>query len=508
MKRFFSLLLSLLSVLLLLPACNMSDPLENETDYMDTELIEEEQETVISSFSLPVYRGATLDPILCSDGVQLTLSRLLYEGLFTLSPTYEVENRLCREYSYSKEQYCYTYTLRDDVCFGDGSELTAKDVVASLRRAEVSERYKARFRNVKSFFAKGTDTVVVYLNCDNAAFNALMDIPIVKSGTETQTVPLGTGPYLYITEGEEEYLLANESWWGGECSIDKIFLVQVKDENAANYRFYGGDVQLLATELTKKNPVSTAGQVSITDAPGTTLQYFGFRESGLFGNSKLRQAVSLGLRRSEMTAGYLSGHAMAAVFPLSPASVLYPDELASEFLSGSFASAMEALGYSVTSEIQHTVRLIVPEDNEYKVNIANMLAALLQPYGIQVNTEALPWDSYLQALQNGNYDIYYATARLTADWNLQPLIGSFGSLNYGYYSSAEMDALLSAYLASPSASSMKALCRLFAEEMPIVPLFFQSVSVLTQEQVVLSSITPSASDPFYGMNAWELHLSE
>lgn len=483
----------------------MSDPIEDEPEYFDGETEETPDKLTISDFSLPVFSGATLDPILCSDGVQQTLSALLYEGLFGLSPSFEAEPRLCESYRYDAERFTYTFTLRGDACFADGSPLTAKDVVAGLHRAAQSERYQARFRTVTDCHAQGTDTVVLSLNCDNAAFPALLDIPIVKSGTEQQTVPLGTGPYLYIAESEGDYLLANEHWWGGTRSPEKIPLVPVKNEDAASYRFSGSDIQLLATELTGNSPVSTAGQVCITDAPGATMQYLGFRDGTLFGSAALRRALGLGIRREDLTDGYLSGHALAAEFPVSPASPLYPAALTAGHNAGAFDTAMHELGYGNAEKAARTARLIVPEENEYKVSIAKYIAALLAPYGIEITVQPLPWADYLDALQNGRYDIYYATVRLTADWDLRPLVGSFGSLNYGAYSSAETDALLAEYLADPDAASMQRLCRKLQEDAPIIPLFFQSVSVLTQEQV-LSFLTPAGSDPFYGMERWELHL--
>ena len=46
---------------------------------------------------------------------------------------------------------------------------------------------------------------------------------MVKSGTEEEMVPVGTGPYLYITDGSTAYLAANGSWWRGNGQpVDRI----------------------------------------------------------------------------------------------------------------------------------------------------------------------------------------------------------------------------------------------------------------------------------------------
>lgn len=504
-KRLFSLLLALL---LLLPSCTAADPLlEEEVDYFaETPVEKEEQPTLsVSAFSLPVCEGATLDPLLCSDGVQQDLTALLYEGLFALSPDFRVENRLCSSYTYDAETHTYLFTLRKGVLFGDGSVLTARDVVDSFRRAAASARYKSRFRYVSAYRAVGTDTVRLTLNLNNAAFPALLDIPIVKSGTEKQDVPLGTGRYLYITEEDGDHLLANANYWGGTVSPQEIPLVTVKDGDVAAYRFSGAEVQLLTAELAGASPVSTAGSVQITDAPTPTLHYLGFRMGGLFGDLALRQALQLGIDRGSLVASYLSGHAIPAFSTVSPISAYAVASTESEYDSDAFNAAMSRAGYPRGGEASATVRLLVPEENDSKVMLAHFFAELLRPYGITVQIRKLPREKYLEALRNGQFDLYYASVRMTADFDPRPLLASGASLNYGGYANAELDALMLDYLAAPEKNAA-AFCEKFAEEIPILPLFFSSRSVLTQKQV-LQTLTPTATDPFYGMENWHIQLA-
>lgn len=43
-----------------------------------------------------------------------------------------------------------------------------------------------------------------------------------------------------------------------------------------------------------------------------------------------------------------------------------------------------------------------------------------------------------------HFDLYYGEVRLTADWNLAPLLATGGRLNYGGWSDARCDQLLEA----------------------------------------------------------------
>ena len=53
---------------------------------------------------------------------------------------------------------------------------------------------------------------------------------------------------------------------------------------------------------------------------------------------------------------------------------------------------------------------------------------------------------------------------------------------------------------------MNALCRRLQEQAPILPVCFRSTSVLTQADVV-EGLSPTAANPFYGIESWTLHLA-
>lgn len=146
--------------------------------------------------------------------MQQTISSLLYEGMFRLNPQLEPEACLCESYTTDATGAVYTFTLRAGVTFSDGSALTAADVKATLDRARTSERYRQRLSGISSISASG-NTVTITLHSPNTGLPALLDIPIVKSGTHQNTAPIGTGPYLFSEADGAAYLVANQSWWRG-----------------------------------------------------------------------------------------------------------------------------------------------------------------------------------------------------------------------------------------------------------------------------------------------------
>ena len=323
-------LLTLLLPALLRSGCAEEAPEEGITGGIASSQEEAHPDTALpAAFSLPYDPDAALDPVTCPDGIQQTIGALLYEGLFELDEALEPQNRLCTAAEYDAGTMVWTFQLRTDAVFSDGTALTAKDAADTLRRAMDSDRYRARLSCVQSVSAEGS-TLRGALNRPNAALPALLDIPIAKSGTERQAVPVGTGPYFLLQDESGRCLIASEGWLGGSQPIRRIELVDCASSDAARYQFTSHAVQLITADLTGTAPLSATGRFTVQDADTTVLQYVGINfQNALLARPEARRALSLGIDREAVTGAYLSGHALPAQFPLSPVSALYPSELES-----------------------------------------------------------------------------------------------------------------------------------------------------------------------------------
>ncbi len=508
--RILSLLLAGL-LLLSLTGCWEEDPADMSTSLIpgepeDVTTQEEEAEVLLPlSFSLPYDADETLDPITCADGMQQVVGSLLYEGLFELDTQLEPQPCLCDHYTYDPETFTYVFTLRSGVLFSDGTALTAADVTKALWRAKSSHRYGARLAQMASATA-GENTVTVVLTGANTGFPALLDIPIVKSGTEGNLVPVGTGAYYYTQDDTGPCLLANGSWWrGGGQPAERIGLSAVSDRESMLYQFTSHDVQLITADLTGTDPISATGNVSFQDAATTIFQYLGLNTTREpLNDASVRRALSQGVNRATLTSAFLSSHALPAQFPVSPVSPLYPKDLEQAYAYDDFA---QALGTAVNSRAW-TLTLLVNEENSFKVSAAEYLAQTLSASGVTIEVKALPWDEYTAALAAGNFDLYYGEVKLTADWDLRPLLAAGGSLNYGGWASETTNSLLAAYAsAADRTAAMEALCRHLQQQSPLIPVCFKSTSVLVQAGVV-EGLTPTMTDPFYDLPSCVIHLRE
>lgn len=513
-KRLLCLLLALCALLSLL-GCSGGDA-DADSDQVYNELAdyyqqkEKEKDISISSFSLPYLQGLTLDPITCGDGTQQDIGRLLYEGLVELDLQMQPQPALAESWSYDAASYTWTITLRSGVTFSDGAAFTADHAVATLRRAKDSARYGGRLSQMATLRASGSQTLIIRLSRPNSSFISLLDIPIVKSGTEKDLAPIGTGRYAFVAASgaESAHLTANTGWWQKKSlPMDRIDLYTCKNSDTVSYAFYAREVQLLRCDLSDTASTGAVSSGDFTDADTTVLHYLGFNTTRApFDSAELRRAVSLGIDRAGCVSSFLMGHGVAAQFPVNPASPLYPDRQEAAYSPDDFNTAVTAAGYGSTAS-PVSVTLLVNSENAHKQSAASKIAAALSSSALQVSVEAVPWDQFVARLQSGRFDLYYGEYKMTPDWDLTELLT--GSYNYGGFADADLTALLTAERSAEPAqheAAAAALYAAFGRQMPFAPICFARSSILTPSGVI-QGLTPSLADPFYNLSDWKIKFS-
>lgn len=504
-------LLALLLLCLALTGCGAED-LNEVTDpgweefQQQEEPADEIKKVYPSEFSLAYHKDHTLDPITCGEGIQQDVASLLYEPLFRLNERFEPENVLCESAEWDETGLICTLHIRPGILFSDGSELTASDVAATLRRAMTSQRYAYRLRKVAAIsYSNRNMTVTITLTEKNSAFLALLDIPVIKKDTERAMIPIGTGPYLYADGDDGARLAANANWWQQKAlPVDTIALVHAKDEDTAIHLFASDRVELLTLDPTDGHS-TISGSTDEMERATTQLHFIGFNTlNGVFADNAARAAFSAGIQRDMLVDAFLSDHALAASFPISPLSELYPNDLDVVYDYEKTRAAIAAAGYD-TGETREITLLVNAEDS-FRVDNAGYIAETLSLLDWRITVRALPWTEYLVALEQGDFDLYYGQVRLCADWDAADLIGTGGSMNYGRFSDPWMDMLLKKFReADDRADAARQLYVYFKQYTPIAPVCFQNYIVLTHPEII-EGMTTAPGNTFYSFEEWTIHL--
>jgi peptide/nickel transport system substrate-binding protein len=480
----------------------------------DTKAAQTETTAQKTAFVLPYYPSASLHPITSNNRVNLTLAPLVYEGLFQLNDKFQPEQLLCESDTVSSDQLQWTFTLRSNVCFSDGSNMTAADVVTSLNEARSSSQYGGRFSDVSSISASG-NSVVVTLKQPNSNLPALLDIPVIRE--QGGGIPLGTGPYQFSGTSDTLSLTKNPHAWKTITLFQStIALYAVSSASDLISAFNSGSVSFISSDLTGVNALGFSTGYDIWDYHTTNMLYVGFNcDKGVCSNSAVRKALSRGLDRTTVTTSLLAGHGVESVLPFSPETDFYSKDLATQYAYSpqDMISGLTAVGYQSGQDGRPylgkkamTLTMIVNTDNSYKLSVAEYLKQQLEGFGITVDLQELSYDDYAAALKSKAFDLYLGEVKLTADFNISTLIAPGGAINYGGYYSSDAVSLLSTFLSSPEgerAAAAYALSKTLAEDAPFAVLCFKTNSVMAHWGMV-TGVSATRQNVFYGLENWKL----
>lgn len=513
-RRSLPLLSSVLAFLLLFSACGSagSGPTDadDSADSSDSSTVSFGAGTTAGDgrFTLYYDSGDPFNPLSSTSSYNCAVMSLVYEGLFRLDSSFRPQPVLCESYTANSDFTEYELTLRAGVKFHNGSVLTASDVEYSLDAARNSSKYGQRLDCISVVSAVSDSVVKITLSSSNSNLPALLDTPIIRSGADSASTPAGTGPYAFSAGSLE---LARFSGYRDDVSAcpDKIFLKSRGTSNGMVADFSAGAVDLLLFDPTGTEELNIHVGCETRNYGTSQLQYVGFNAaSPVFSHAEMRKAVACVVDHQTIADTVMKGFAVPAK-TIFPSALWYYDEaweLKVDSVSREVSALYAALelddadsdGWLGFPDSTITVKFIVSNTNSYRVAAAKKIAAALSGTGINTNLEILSWDDYTAALQAGDYDMYYAEVRLTADFDPYLLIGTGGSLNYGGFSDEALDALMVNYLSCSGDAQVKAagnLCSALNEKAPIVPVVYKQLTVYTRRGDV-TGLDPTPSGIF------------
>src|SRR5262245_17872171 len=149
---------------------------------------------------------AGLDPHIATAFSTFLINSTIYEGLTAIDQNLRVIPALAASWTISDDQKTYTFTLRPNVTFHDGTPMQAEDVAATFRRVlnqQTGSPLRSRIDMVTEVRTPDATHVVLVLSQPAAPLlTSLASIPIVPRRMENdreglQRAPVGTGPFRF-----------------------------------------------------------------------------------------------------------------------------------------------------------------------------------------------------------------------------------------------------------------------------------------------------------------------
>lgn len=424
---------------------------------------------------------------------------------------------LAAEWRVSEDGLSYTFTLRDDVVFHDGTPFDAAAVKANLDRIANPDTASAQAASMlgADFYA-GTEvidahTVVVSFTQPNAPFlqaastaylgmysPAVLDNSTAKLKAGGPGITVGSGPFVlseYVPDQEIVYTRNEAYAWGPDGAAAPQFdtlRVAIVPEPAVRSGMVTSGEAALASNIPPSAVEGLGAEVTVDakSVPGLPQSLFLNERYGVFGDPLVREAFSRAIDIDTAVDTIFFGQYQRAWSILGPATPGYDKSLegtwpfdpafAGELLDQAGWTARDADGYRTKDGTRLSARWIswtpIPDD---RAALANAIQADLRAIGFEIVREPLEPGAYNEQYVPKTFDL--------TDWNfsgvdpdmLRAHLHADGFQNASQVSDPALDALLTAAVAESDPAERAALYREVqqwnAAHNAIVPLYVPSV---------------------------------
>ncbi|MCM3703885.1 ABC transporter substrate-binding protein [Paenibacillus macerans] len=314
-------------------------------------------DTIIVGLTDP---SGAFTPYFHQSGYDGNVSSLLFTPLVTVDDKGLPAPGLAERWDISADQLTYTFHLRKDLKFSDGSPLTADDVAFTWTllhdkaydgdsqiptlHIEGGEAYKeGKAGSISGITVKDPLTVSAKLEQPNATALVLLGSDVLSKAyygkdykfgqldyiKKLHEKPLGNGPYVLekFIPGQEVRYVANEHYYAGKPKTER-FIYKTSEGDTWQY-LETGEVDYASFSATTENidKLKSLGFVNILPYTPSTYGYLQLNlEHESLKDKKVRQALTYGLDRQSIYVDANQGAGQVANIPASPISWAYTEE--------------------------------------------------------------------------------------------------------------------------------------------------------------------------------------
>lgn len=393
----------------------------------------------------------TLHPTDFSTTTEMNVLNQIYDTLMYLNPdgTHEPEPRIAESYEISEDGLDYTFHLRDDVTFHDGTPLTAEDVVFSIELYKASEYQGSQISMLSSVEATDDYTVVCHLDTPYAPFLGGILSPNICSKAYYEADPdafvknpIGSGPYKFVERsvGSNLVLEANEDYYRGAPALKNVRFEVIPDAATKAIALQTGEIGFAEIDSSVLAQLEANPAITVTEVPTSSFCYISMNlEKEPFNDVKVRQAINYAVNRENLVAVCYDGEAeVNSNICAKNRNGYSEDQLQYTYDPDKAKALLEEAGLTTPYDLGE---ILVAE--KYS-NLATVVQNDLKAVGLDVTISVKEFNSYIGDLTSGNYDITVLNMTLEGDTQTleMALITDYiGTANNARYSDPEMDEL-------------------------------------------------------------------
>lgn len=374
---------------------------------------------------------------------------LIYEPLVIFGENGKIEPALAENWDISPDGKEYTFHLRKDVKFSDGSDFNADSVLFNVERWEGASATASLGVSANLLGIEKIDDYTVKMIFDKSYYPYLTELsyprptrmmsPNAVNDKGEFTKPIGTGRWMVESyDKNQSVLVVNPYYYGEKPKIEKIIVKLITDPQARLMAMQSGEVDFLASTINSETVslIEESDSLSLLDIKGTDTYHFMFNyENSILKDVNVRKAINYAIDKESIINNILDGHGEAAkgIFSEGNPYVTKENNLGYEF---STEKAMELLGKSgykdtdgdgiLDKDGQPLHLSLVFQNSEYPdwKPICEYIASQLKEIGIDIELKLLETNAYYDAIWTTR-DFDMIMCRSYADsWNPHGFLSS------------------------------------------------------------------------------------
>lgn len=479
----------------------------------------------------------SLNPWLTGLTVGLEVESMIYDSLTRVDtsgahvPALAAEVPSLENGGISQDLRTYTYKLRDNVTWHDGTPFTAGDVVftyEAIANPEVNARSRTGFELIESAEALDDHTVRFTLNQPNAAFletwayRGILPKHIFASedlnNSEYNRAPtVGTGPYKFVewVSGDRIVVERNENYYRDGGYIDRIVYQIVPSSDTLLTLLETGEIDArFAIPAEQVELVKGLGSYNVLATPAHAYFHFTINNADpILGDKAVRQALTHGLDKQVIADTVLQGLVQPHGSPVAQPSWVYVDHndrypfdpaAAAALLDGAgWAPGEDGIRVKDGQRLSLTLLNIAGESE--RLQVTQLAQAMWKEIGVEVNISQVDAPTFVDAMTKQNYQFAYGWWGFSVDpsgYNDRWLSTSAG--HWLNYDNPAVDQLLLDALQTADPAARKALYAQFQDTVveDATNIYVYNRVNFDAVKPRLQGFAPSASS---ATNMWNVH---
>jgi len=474
---------------------------------------------------------------------------LLFSSLVKFDAAGLPQPDLAETWGISKDGTVYTFSLRPNLKWHDGTTFTTNDVAFTVSLLKSGNALIPQ--DLRNFWQEIQVNVLSDTSIQFAlpeAFSPFLDYLAVEVLPEHllgnlsldemidhpfNLAPIGSGPYkfdrLLVEDGKITgvVLKAFDEYYEVRPYLDEIVFQYYDSIGDAWVAYQDGEVEGLGN-VSSDILMSVLGEpdVNLFSArkPNLNIVFLNLENKAVnfFQEASFRRALMMAVDRQRIINNLFSGQAIIAHGPIMPGNWAYYDEIEKIAFDNEGARQILASLNMVVDEEQEglitetgqavSFDLLIPEIEVYK-EIALMLQKDWSAIGVQVEIVEKSYEGVISDLQSRNYEAALVDIALsgTPDPDPYPFWGQAqaqAGQNYAQWNNRSASEFLEQARINSNYTDRTRLYRnfqiIFQQEMPSLPLFYPVYNYAIKSKINNVSIGPlyDYSDRFNSVNTW------